>query len=182
MTWPTEYHTLVYLNHAQTLAHIWAKQKKIFFDKIQNISSILLNAESCTIPGSISWLHVNRWLTDKGSQPWTSIPRDDWISCHQPRKVIIQNPRYHFYWVCVVFTPQSRFNSQDWTDSSAATSACCFCRGPQFESLHTHGASQPAITPVPMDLVPSSGLCGYPACMWYTYVHADKILIKIWSV
>jgi hypothetical protein len=33
----------------------------------------------------------------------------------------------------------------------------CTCRGPRFISLHLHG-SQPSVTPIPKDSVPSSDL------------------------
>lgn len=50
----------------------------------------------------------------------------------------------------------------------------CSCRGPWFDSQHPDGASQPTVTAVLVDLVPSSGLGGHEACMWYTFVHAGK--------
>lgn len=39
---------------------------------------------------------------------------------------------------------------------------------------HTHSGSQPSVTLVSEDPVPSSGLCGYQACVWYTSVHVGK--------
>ena len=45
---------------------------------------------------------------------------------------------------------------------------------PQIPYPGSHGSSQPSITPVPGDLMLSSDLCGYQACMWCTDIHAGK--------
>lgn len=34
----------------------------------------------------------------------------------------------------------------------------CSCRGPRFNFQHPHGDSPPSVTPVPRDLMPSSGI------------------------
>ena len=48
-----------------------------------------------------------------------------------------------------------------WRDGSVVTSTGCSSRGPGFSSQQPHGSSQPPVTPVPRDLMPSSGLCRY---------------------
>lgn len=39
-------------------------------------------------------------------------------------------------------------------------------RAPGFNSQYPRGSSQLSVTPVSGDLMPSSRLCGYQACMW----------------
>lgn len=59
---------------------------------------------------------------------------------------------------------------------------CCFSREHQFESQHLNGNLQPPLTPVPVYLIPSSGLWGYTygtqiciqAKQPYTYIHTAK--------
>lgn len=48
-----------------------------------------------------------------------------------------------------------------------------------FCSWYSYSSSQPPITPVPGDLTPSCGLSTHQACMWYTYIHTGKTLIRI---
>lgn len=50
---------------------------------------------------------------------------------------------------------------------------------PKFGSKHTHGSSQPFLTPVPRGSVFSSDLLGHQAHLWCTYIQADKIFIDI---
>ena len=50
----------------------------------------------------------------------------------------------------------------------------CSSRGPRFNSQHPHGSSQVSVTPVPGDLIPSSGLHGHQAHTWCTYIHVDR--------
>ena len=60
----------------------------------------------------------------------------------------------------------------DWRDSSAVKNTDCSFRGPGFNSQHPHDSSQPSITPVPRDLMPS---CGLPQhCTHMAHRHANK--------
>ena len=43
-------------------------------------------------------------------------------------------------------------------DDSIVKSTGCSSIGPRFDSQHPHGSSQQSVTPVPRDLIPSSGL------------------------
>lgn len=45
----------------------------------------------------------------------------------------------------------------------------CSFRGPEFNSQHLHGGSQPSVSPGPEDLMSSSGLYGH--CMHTVYIH-----------
>lgn len=56
--------------------------------------------------------------------------------------------------------------------------ARCSCRRPRFGSQHPYGGSQPSLSPVPTDLMPSSGLHGHQAHTWCTHMHASKTHIK----
>ena len=47
-------------------------------------------------------------------------------------------------------------------------------RGSRFNSQHPLVGSQPLITPVSWDAMPSFGLCKKQACMWCTYKHSSK--------
>jgi hypothetical protein len=59
-------------------------------------------------------------------------------------------------------------------------STVCSSRGPRFNFQHPYGSnSQAPATPVSGDLKPSSGLCGYQACKWYTDIQACKTPIHI---
>lgn len=46
-------------------------------------------------------------------------------------------------------------------------------------SQNPYEGSQLSVTPVVKDLMPPSDLCGHQACMWYTFIHADKTLINV---
>lgn len=39
--------------------------------------------------------------------------------------------------------------------------------GPRFSSLNSYGDSEPYVTPLPEDLILSSGFCGHQECRWY---------------
>jgi hypothetical protein len=52
--------------------------------------------------------------------------------------------------------------------------ADCSSREPGFNPLDLRGGSQLSVTIVPGDLMPSSGLCGYQAHMWYTGIHTCR--------
>ena len=65
--------------------------------------------------------------------------------------------------------------NRDWRDGSGVKSTGCSYRGPRFNSLHPHGGSQPSITPVPGDPMPSSNLQGHQAHMWQTYTYRQNI-------
>jgi hypothetical protein len=41
---------------------------------------------------------------------------------------------------------------------SVVKSTGCFSRGPEFDSQHLHGGSQPSVAPVPGDIMTSSDL------------------------
>lgn len=47
-------------------------------------------------------------------------------------------------------------------------------KGPRFSSRHPRGGSQPSITAVLGDPMPSSDLHKYRASIWYTDIHASK--------
>lgn len=48
-----------------------------------------------------------------------------------------------------------------------------------MDSQHPHGGSQPSVTPVLGDPMPTSGLRWHQARRWYTATHAGKVLIRI---
>ena len=58
-----------------------------------------------------------------------------------------------------------------WRDVIMIRSTGYSCRGHTFNFQHTHDGSQPSVTPVPRDLVPSSVLCRY--CTHMLHIHAD---------
>lgn len=58
-------------------------------------------------------------------------------------------------------------------------STCCSCKRLDFDFQHSHGSSQSYITPLEEDLMLSSDLCGYQACMQYMDIHSYDILIYI---
>lgn len=64
--------------------------------------------------------------------------------------------------------------SKDQKDGSEVWSSCCSFRRPKFSSQHAHGGSQPPVTPVSGDPMPSSGLLRPQTCIWYTYRYAFK--------
>ena len=47
-------------------------------------------------------------------------------------------------------------------------------KDPGFDSQHLHGGSQPSVTPVPGDPMPSSGSCGLQAHTWCIDVHTRR--------
>lgn len=51
--------------------------------------------------------------------------------------------------------------------------------GPGFDSQRPHGCSQLAVTSVSGCLLPSSGLQGHQACVYYVDIHVDGIPIHI---
>lgn len=52
-----------------------------------------------------------------------------------------------------------------WRDCSASKSTGWF-RGPEFNSQHAQDGSEPSVTPVSEDPVPSSDFQGHQACTW----------------
>jgi hypothetical protein len=61
---------------------------------------------------------------------------------------------------------QREYVSGDWRDGSAVKSTGCSFEGPEFNSQHPHGGSQPSVM-------------GYDALSWFANVHAGKIPIPI---
>lgn len=57
-----------------------------------------------------------------------------------------------------------------WKDCSVARSICCYCRGPGFDSQHTHDDLQPSLTPATRDPMLSSELPGDQPHMWYRHI------------
>lgn len=51
----------------------------------------------------------------------------------------------------------------------------CSSRGPGIESQHPHYATQLSLTPVPGNLIPSSGFHGHQPCTQYRDIHSWKI-------
>jgi hypothetical protein len=51
-----------------------------------------------------------------------------------------------------------KFTESHWSDSSAVKSTRYASREPQFNSQHSHGSSQPSVSPVSRDLMPFSSL------------------------
>lgn len=64
-------------------------------------------------------------------------------------------------------------------DHSAIKSICCSWRRCRFDSKHSQSRSQPLLTPVPGHPMPSSGLCRYQTCMWYTHIHVGKTHLHV---
>lgn len=58
-------------------------------------------------------------------------------------------------------------------------STCCSGRGLGFGSQNSHGSSQPSITLIRGDPVPSSDLYRHQACTWCTFIHEGKCTHKI---
>jgi hypothetical protein len=48
-----------------------------------------------------------------------------------------------------------------------------------FSSQHPYDGSQSSVTPVPGDLMPSSGLHGYQTNTWFTCIHVDKTFVDV---
>jgi hypothetical protein len=48
----------------------------------------------------------------------------------------------------------------------------CSCRGPRLGSQHPHGSPQLSLTPVPGDMMPSTGLCGHAS---KTSIHRKQV-------
>lgn len=63
-------------------------------------------------------------------------------------------------------------DAQGCRDGSGVQSACCSCRGPECSFQSPLGSSQPSITPVLKDLMPSSDT--YKHCTHEVHIHADK--------
>lgn len=61
-----------------------------------------------------------------------------------------------------------------WKDGSTVKSTCCSFRVPVFISQHPHGASQPSVTPVSGDPIPSSDFHRHQACVWHIYIHGSR--------
>lgn len=53
-------------------------------------------------------------------------------------------------------------------------STSCSSRGPMFDSQHSHGDSQPPISTVPVNQMPSSHFLRPQSFTWYTNIHANK--------
>ena len=51
-----------------------------------------------------------------------------------------------------------------WKDGSVFKCICCSSIGPRFNSQHLHDNSELSITPIPGDLMPSSGFLGHEPC------------------
>ena len=50
-----------------------------------------------------------------------------------------------------------------WRGPLVGNNTHCFSKGPEFNSQHSHGASQLPTAPLPGDLTTSSHLCGHHA-------------------
>lgn len=48
-------------------------------------------------------------------------------------------------------------------------SSCCFCKGPEFNSQHLHGGSQPSVIPAPRD--PTTPPPASPKIAEYIWLH-----------
>lgn len=44
------------------------------------------------------------------------------------------------------------------------------------KDLGSHGGSQPSVSPVLWDPVPSREFCGHQAHTWHTHIHSDKCI------
>lgn len=78
--------------------------------------------------------------------------------------------------VCIMrpcLKTNSNNKNPEW-NSSVLKSTCCFPRGPELDSQHPYSSSQTSLTPVPGDLMPSSGFHRHQAHMWYIDTHASK--------
>ena len=53
------------------------------------------------------------------------------------------------------------------------------CRGPRFNSQHRHGGSQPFITAVPGELLPSSDLRGYQVYILCPHIYVGRAFIHM---
>ena len=78
----------------------------------------------------------------------------------------------------VVLSQILSFIKMNKRDGSVAKGTSCSSRGPKFNSQHLHGTSFPPATPVPRDLMPSSGL-QQQMCIWCIEIHADKACIQV---
>ena len=65
-----------------------------------------------------------------------------------------------------------------WRDGSAVKSVCSVLT-PGFHSKHSHGKSQPSVTAVPGESMPSSDLCRHHAHSWCTCLHASKTCMHV---
>lgn len=66
-----------------------------------------------------------------------------------------------------------------WRNDSAVKSKRCSCRELGSDSHYAYGRLQLSATSVPEDLLPSSDLCTYYACVWCTNMHVGKSTIHI---
>lgn len=71
------------------------------------------------------------------------------------------------YWSLDYFFPKKEF--RQWLKTFVALQRT------RIQFLPPHGGSQPSITLVSRDLMPSSDLCGYESCTGCTYIYASKI-------
>lgn len=72
----------------------------------------------------------------------------------------------------------SSTNYRGWRDDTVANT--CYQRT-QVQFPPPTGDSQPSLTPIPKDPIPSSRLHGSHACIWYIDMHTDKTFIRIRS-
>lgn len=66
-----------------------------------------------------------------------------------------------------------------WRDNSVAESTGYVSRGLKFGSKLPHGGSYLPLTPVPGDLMSSSGLLGHQAHMWCMRIYVGKTPISV---
>lgn len=78
----------------------------------------------------------------------------------------------------IIFSVYVRESLMEERDVSVVTITRYSCRRPRFGSQNPYGGSQSSLSPVPTDLMPSSGLPGYQARTWCTHMHTSKTHIK----
>ena len=66
-----------------------------------------------------------------------------------------------------------------WRDGSVVKTTGCSSRRPKFCAQHPHGGPQMLVTPVPEDLIPSSGLCVHQAYTLCRDIHSGNTLTLI---
>jgi len=65
-------------------------------------------------------------------------------------------------------------NLWGWRGGLVVKSTCCSCRALRLGSQHSHGSSEPSVTPVPGNPMPFSELKNGHTCKKKAFIHTNK--------